>query len=84
MDNKLFRDLSLMVILASETPSDPCKAWQSKTACEKTEGIDQAFLQGFYDHFLNKEASVTEVYVLGSELGKELGINMLYNMKRGV
>lgn len=80
----MFEQLALLTILASETPVDEARAWQTKTACESPEGLDQAFLAGFFDRMLPKQASSSETYILGSELGKELGLNMLYNIKRAI
>ena len=80
----MFDKLAMFVMLASETPMDEHKAWQTKTACESTEALDQAFLSGFYGGLNIKEASDAETYILASELGMELGVNMLYNMKRAI
>lgn len=79
----MFEQLARFAIMASETPVDEARAWQTKTASQSSEGMDQAFLAGFYDEML-KEASDAETYILGSELGKELGINMLYNIKHSI
>ena len=74
----MFDRLAELILLASETPADG-KLWQTKVACDNPEVLEEAFLAGFYDG-ISKEASDTEVYMLASELGTELGINLLYNM----
>lgn len=80
----MFDKLALFVMLASETPAEAARAWQTKTACELSGGLDEAFLAGFYDRMLNKQASDNQLYILGSEMGKELGVNILYNIKRSI
>ena len=77
----MFTKLAMVILLASETPVEATKTWQSKVACEKQEGLNEAFISGFYDAMLGKTACENAAYILGSELGKELSINILYNMK---
>jgi hypothetical protein len=83
LDNSGFNKLALCLMLAYDTPVGD-RAWQTKTACESPQGLDEAFLAGFYGGMLPKQASDNETYILGSELGKELGINILYNMKESL
>lgn len=76
----VFKELAVVAAMAYDTPSETYKDWNTKVACEHQVGIAAPYLEGFVQG-VTKEASSTETYIYGSELGKEIGLNMLYNIK---
>lgn len=80
----LFTKLAMVAIMSSNTPQDISKAWQTKLACEDETMVHEAYLSGLTGKLVKKAATRDDTYILASEMGKELGINILYNMKRGI
>jgi hypothetical protein len=74
----MFDALGQVLVQLTEVPQDDVRGWNTKLASGDESPIHAAYLSGFF-----KEANTKE-YIAASELGVQIGTEMMMNLKEAL